>query len=133
MKAEGKTRSDTPGDSAELLARTKRFALDVIHLYSKLPSDTVCQVLGRQLLRSATSVGAHYREAQRAKSTPDFISKVEGSLQELDESLYWLELLEESGMADRASVIPLKSEAGELLAIFVTIAKSAKRTLTKEK
>jgi four helix bundle protein len=90
-------------------------------------------VLGRQLLRSATSVGAHYREAQRAKSTPDFISKIEGGLQELDESLYWLELLEESGMADRASVIPLKSETGELLAIFVTIAKSARRTSTKKK
>ena len=133
MKAEGKTRGETPRDSAELLARTKRFALDVIHFYSKLPSDTVCQVLCRQLLRSATSFGAHYREAQRAKSTPDFVSKIEGGLQELDESLYWLERLEEFGMADRASVIPLKSEAGELLAIFVTVAKSAKRTLTKEK
>ncbi len=133
MKAEGKTRGETPRDSAELLARTKRFALDVIHFYSKLPRDTVCQVLGKQLLRSATSFGAHYREAQRAKSTPDFVSKIEGGLQELDESLYWLELLEESGMADRASFIPLKSETGELLAIFVTIAKSAKRTLTKEK
>ena len=133
MKAEGKTKVDTPRDCAERLVRTKRFALRVINLYSELQGSTVCQVLGKQLLRSATSVGAHYREAQRAKSTPDFISKVEGSLQELDESLYWLELLEESAMADRASVIPLKSEAGELLAIFVTIAKSAKRTLTKEK
>ena len=133
MKVEGRTRGDTPRNSAELLVRTKRFALSVINLYSALPGNTVCQVLGKQLLRSATSVGAHYREAQRAKSTPDFISKVEGSLQELDETLYWLELLEESEIADRASVIPLKSEAGELLAIFVTIAKSAKRTLTKEK
>jgi len=133
MRDEGKTKDETPRDSAKLLARTKRFALDVIRFYSKLPSTTVCQVLGRQLLRSATSVGAHYREAQRAKSTPDFISKIEGGLQELDESLYWLELLEESGMADRASVISLKSETGELLAIFVTIANSAKRTLTKEK
>lgn len=78
-------------------------------------------------MKSATSVGAHYREAQRAKSTPDFISKVGEGLQELDETLYWLELLEESEMADPASVTPLKSEAAELLAIFVTIAKSAKK------
>ncbi len=133
MKAEGKTKGETPRDPAKLLARTKQFSLNVIHLYSKLPSNTVCQVLGRQLLRSATSAGAHYREAQRAKSIRDFISKIEGGLQELDESLYWLELLEESGLADRASVIPLKSETGELLAIFVTIAKSAKGTSTNKK
>jgi len=112
MKAEGKTTGAMPRGSTELLVRTKRFALSVINLYSALPGNTVCQVLGKQLLRSATSVGAHYREAQRAKSTPDFISKVEGSLQELDETLYWLELLEESDTSESASVIPLKSEAG---------------------
>jgi four helix bundle protein len=135
MRDEGERTSqgETTRDSADLLARTKRFALDVIHFYSKLPNTTVCQVLGRQLLGSATSVGAHYREAQRAKSTPDFISKIEGGLQELDESLYWLELLEDSETAGPASVIPLKSETDELLAIFVSIARSAKRTSAKKK
>jgi four helix bundle protein len=62
-----------------LAARTKRFALEIIQLYSALPKSTVAQVLGRQLLRSGTSVGAHYREANRAKSNADFISKVEGA------------------------------------------------------
>lgn len=113
-------------NSSELLARTKKFAIAIIKLYSELPSSAVGQVLGRQLLRSATSVGAHYREAQRAKSMPDFISKIEGGLQELDESIYWLELLEESGLGHKAAIPALKSEASELLAIFVAIAKSAK-------
>lgn len=79
-----------------LIERTKQFALAIIRLYSHLPKSGEAQVLGKQVLRSGTSVGAHYREAQRAKSNPDFISKVQGALQELDETLYWLELLEES-------------------------------------
>ena len=110
----------------DLVGRTRRFALDVIMFYSTLPSTTVCQVLGKQLLRSATSVGAHYREAQRAKSRPDFVSKIEGALQELDETGYWLELLEESGNADAIAVKQLQKENQELLKIFVTIAKSSK-------
>ena len=79
MKAEN-------NDPGNLIVRTRRFALDAIQLYSVLPKTTVAQVLGKQFLRSATSVGAHYREAQRAKSTPDFVSKIEGALQELDET-----------------------------------------------
>ena len=69
------------------------FALRIIKLYAALPKTTEAQVLGKQILRSGTSVGAHYREACRAKSDADFISKIEGALQELDETLYWLELL----------------------------------------
>ena len=76
--------------------RAKDYALQAIHLYTKLPKRTEAQVLGKQLLRSATSVGAHYREACRAKSRADFINKLEGGLQELEESAYWLELLSES-------------------------------------
>ena len=81
-----------------LILRTKRFALDILSFYSSLPKQVEAQILGKQLLRSGTSVGAQYREAQRAKSTADLISKVQGSLQELDETAYWLELLEESGL-----------------------------------
>ena len=80
----------------DLKTRTKDFALEIIRLYATLPRRTEAQVLGRQVLRSGTSVGAHYREAQRAKSNADFISKIEGGLQELEETQYWLELLGES-------------------------------------
>lgn len=72
----------------DLQQRTKDFALRIIRLYVSLPKTTEAQVLGKQVLRSGTSVGAHYREAQRAKSDADFISKIEGGLQELDETCY---------------------------------------------
>jgi len=110
----------------EMLQRTKRFALDVIRLFSSLPRVIVAQVLGRQLLRAGTSVGAHYREACRAKSNADFISKIESALQELDESTYWLELVEEAQIARSPQVQPLKTEANELIAIFVSVVRSVK-------
>jgi four helix bundle protein len=113
-------------DQHGIRMRTRRFALDVIALYSSLDKATVSQVLGRQMLRSGTSVGAHYREACRAKSNADFISKVEGALQELDESLYWLELLGDSHSAMPEHIGPLAREANELISIFVTITKSVK-------
>ena len=95
----------------DLKGRTKAFALRVIRLYVALPKSVEAQVLGKQLLRSGTSVGAHYREAQRAKSDADFISKIEGALQELDETVYWLELVEEAGIfaAERLTSLPLRS------------------------
>ena len=74
---------------ADLKHRTKQFALRIIRLYSALPRRAVGGVVGLQLLRSGTSIGAQYREAQRAKSDADFISKIEGALQELDETQYW--------------------------------------------
>jgi four helix bundle protein len=76
-----------------LKTRTKAFALQIIRLYAARPKTTEAQVIGKQTLRSGTSVGAHYREATRARSTAEFISKVEGGLMELEESGYWLELL----------------------------------------
>ena len=106
--------------------RTKRFALAVIRLYASLSRSTVDQVLGKQVLRSATSIGAHYREACRAKSNADFVSKIEGALQELDETVYWLELLRESDAAKTAAVEPLETEANELISIFVTVSRSVK-------
>jgi four helix bundle protein len=110
----------------ELLARTKAFSLATVRFYSTLPRDTVAQILGRQLLRSATSVGAQYREAQRAKSIADFLSKTEGALQEADEAGYWLELLEESGIGAQGATEPLRAEADELVAILVAITRTAK-------
>jgi four helix bundle protein len=110
----------------DLKVRTKRYALAIIRLYSSLPKDTVAQVLGKQLLRSGTSVGAQYREAFRAKSRADFISKMEGALQELDETQYWLELLADSGILPTSKLAPVLDETNQLTAIFVTIVKNTK-------
>ena len=83
------------------------------------------------MLRSATSVGAQYREANRGKSIPDFISKIEGALQELDETAYWLDLLSESGIDQTTELHRLRKETDELISISVTMAKSAKQRKTK--
>ena len=115
----------------DLKLRTKEFALAVVRLYSTLPRRRESQVIGDQVLRSGTSVGAHFREAQRAKSRSDFISKIEGGMQELEETVYWLELLEETGFAPVDTLKPLKTEADELMAIFVTIARKTKARLNK--
>ena len=88
-------------------------------------------VLGRQMFRSATSVGAQYREANRGKSIPDFIIKIEGALQEHDETSYGLDLLSESGVGKSPNLETLQNETNELIAIFVTIAKSAKQKIIK--
>jgi four helix bundle protein len=98
----------------------------VVRFYVKLPRSGEYFVLGRQVLRSGTSVGAHYREASRAKSNADFISKMEGALQELEETAYWLELLTEAGLVDNDSLKPLVTETNELTAIFVTVVKRVK-------
>jgi four helix bundle protein len=112
----------------DLRARTKKYALRVIRLFRALPrKDAVADVLGKQLLRSATSVAAHYREACRAKSDLDFISKLEGAQQELDESELWLELLADSGVIKPRLIEPLRQETDELIAIFVTMTKNVKR------
>jgi len=85
------------------------------------------QIIGKQVLKSGTSVGAHYREGVRARSNAEFISKLEGGMQELEETSYWLELIIESGLLHEKRVTPLLSEANELMAIFVTIVKNTKR------
>ena len=109
-----------------LKERTKQFALRIIRLYLALPSRGLTQVLGTQILKSGTSVGAHYREAQRAKSNADFISKIEGALQELDESIYWLELLTDSNVIAAKRLEGLRQEAEELMSILVTIVRKVK-------
>ncbi len=115
-------------EKMDLKKRTKAFALRIVRLYTALPNSTVAQVLGKQVLRSGTSVGAHYREASRARSSAEFISKLEVALQELDETLYWLELLEEGATVPSASLTNLKAEAEELIAIFVSSVKTAKHS-----
>jgi four helix bundle protein len=113
-------------EKRDLKERTKDFALRIIRLYTSLPNKVEAQVIGKQILRSGTSVGAQYREAQHAKSDADFISKIEGSTQELEETLYWLELLEGAEIIGAPQLSSLKEETTELLAIFVSIAKKVK-------
>jgi four helix bundle protein len=114
-------------DEKDLRVRTKSFARRIIRLYVALPkNNAVAQVLGRQALRSGTSVGANYREANRARSKPEFISKIGDCLKEADETLYWLELLLEENFLSGRRLQPLLNETNELLAILTTIAKHAK-------
>ena len=110
----------------DLKQRTKLFALRIIKLFTSLPKTAEAQVIGKQVLRSGTSVGAQYREACRSRSDSEFISKMTSSLQELDETGYWLELLVESGVVSVEKLTPLRQECEELTAIFVTILKRAK-------
>ncbi len=109
-----------------MLERTKAFALRIIRLYSDLPESTEARVIGKQLLRSGTSVGAHLREGKRSRSDAEMISKTEGALQELEESVYWLELLVDSGLVKSESLADLMKEADELTAILVSSAKTLK-------
>ena len=117
----------------DLKTRTKSFSLRIIKLYCALPKSTEAQVIGKQILRSGTSVGAHYREGMRARSNAEFISKVEGGLQELEESQYWLELLVESKIIKENLLTDLYQESEELKAIMITCAKNAKKKLPLKK
>ena len=114
-------------ETPELRARTKMFARRIIRLYCALPkTDTAAQVLGKQVLRSGTSIGANYREAQRGRSKAEFISKIGDCLKEADETCYWLELLLEENFVPAKRLQPLLDEANELLAILTTISKRSK-------
>ena len=110
----------------DLKLRTRDFAVRIIKLYSALPKSTEAQVRGRQILRLGTSIGAQYRESQYAKSDADFVSKIQGSLQELEETLYWIELLEEMLVFQPEKLVAIKREANELKGILITIAKKVK-------
>ena len=114
--------------SRDLRVRTKAFALRIVRLYSALPKTTESQVLGKQMLRSGTSVGAHYREAKRARSAAEFVSKIEVGLQELEETIYWLELLHDAEIIQPSFLRGLLKEAQELASIFVASAKTAKKS-----
>jgi four helix bundle protein len=116
-------------ENKDLRDRTKEFAIRVIRMYSNLPKSTEAQVLGKQVLRSGTSIGANYREACRARSKAEFVAKVGDCLKELDETGYWFELLVESEKVASESLEPLQKECDELLAILTTIAKKCKSSL----
>lgn len=109
-----------------LLDRTKNFALRIIRMYSALPKSTEAQVMGKQLLRSGTSVAANYREANRSRSDAELKAKLGIVEQELDESLLWIELLVESGIVAESRVAELKQECEELLKMIVTSIKTLK-------
>ena len=117
MKDEGQT---------DLVERTTEFALRVVKMFVALPKTEEARVLGRQVLRSGTSVGANYREAQRARSKAEFIAKIGDCLKELDETSYWLELLVRSEIIPQTKLAALRDETNQLLAIFTTISKKSK-------
>lgn len=110
----------------ELSNRTKQFALRVMRLFSALPASDLARVIGKQLLRSGTSVGANYREACRARSDAELLSKLGIVEQELDESIYWMELLVDGEIVPATRLGELMTEAEELMKIVVTSIKTIK-------
>src|SRR6478672_11663762 len=105
----------------DLRERTKAFALRIIRMFSRLPKTAEAQVLGKQVLRSGTSIGANYREAFRGRTRAEFIAKCGDCLREIEETAYWLELMVESEIVSASNLLPLRNEIDELTAIFATI------------
>ena len=111
--------------------RTKQFALRIIRLVEGLPKNKVTDVIGRQLLKSGTSVGANYRAACRAKSKADFIYKLGIVEEEADESLFWLEILVEAKIVAQNRIEELMVEADEIVSIIITSIKTARKNKEK--
>lgn len=122
----------TPEAPQDLRTRTTEFALRIVRPYISLPKSTEAQVLGKQMLRSGTSVGANYREGHRAKSDADIVNKFGTLLQELDETDFWLDLLVRAGIISAQKVGPLIKETNELIAIFTTIVTKIKKRMNKK-
>lgn len=114
------------GNREDLRARTKRFALRILQLYKHLPSEDSARIVGKQLLRSGTSVGANYRAACRARSKAEFISRMGIVLEEADETVFWLELLLDGGIVRPDKLDLLIRESNELTSIFVASLRTAK-------
>jgi four helix bundle protein len=110
----------------DLRERTFQFARRIVRLCSKLPSSTVSSVFRNQLLRSGTSVGANYREARRGRSKAEFLSKAGECLRELDESLYWIELIQAEKLLPSEMLKELLDETHQLIAIFVSLLKTGR-------
>ena len=113
-------------DADEMKQRTRRFALRVVNLVESLPPSRTADVIGKQLLRCGTSVGANYRASCRAKSPADFIAKMGIVEEEADETIYWIELLIESGIIKKSRVEELLDEADQIVAIVVSSIKTAR-------
>lgn len=118
-------------NSDELRGRTKQFALRIIRMSAALPRNRVGDILGRQVLRSGTSIGANYREALCASSRKQFVYALEIVVRETDETVYWLELITESSLLKPARIRSLLQEANELLAIFTATIRTTKRNSNK--
>ncbi len=118
-------------DAEELKARTKRFGLEVVKVVESLPVNKVANIIGSQLLRCGTSVGANYRSACRGRSKADFISKAGIAIEEADETIYWIEVLIEAGILKEETLQPLMKEANELVAILTASVKTARGNLVK--
>jgi len=120
--------------SDEMRARTKRFAAAIIRLFVSLDKRSEeLRILGKQMLRAGTSVGANYREASRARSDSEFIAKIELCVQEADETQYWLELLRDDCGVTGELLRVIWAEADELIRIFVTMSKNTKKRRDEEK
>lgn len=113
-------------EAVDLRDRTKAYAVRVVRLFDALPRTEVARVLGRQVLRSGTSVGANWREAHRSRSDAEFVAKVGDCIKELDETAYWLELLIESEVVTADRLVELRDETDQLLAILITIVKKVR-------
>jgi len=111
-----------------MLLRSKAFALRIITLHGSLPKGQVASTIGKQLLRSGISVGAHYREAQRARSPAEFLTKIEVAQQELDETAYWLELLVDADVFTQSRLADLRDEADQIQRILTTIARKRRNS-----
>lgn len=111
----------------ELKARTKAFAVRVVHLFRALPRSEEGRVIGRQLLRSASSVAANYRAVCRSRSRAEFAAKMGVVVEEADETVFWLEFVVDAGLMPENRLLPLLKEANELLAIFA----ASQRTVRK--
>jgi four helix bundle protein len=114
-------------NAEELKGRTKQFGIRVIRLVESLPKSKSANIIGNQLLRSATSVGANYRAACRGRSKAEFIAKIGICIEEADESHYWMEILAETGLASEERMTDLMKEASELTAILTASAKTARK------
>ncbi|HSX25415.1 MAG TPA: four helix bundle protein [Chlamydiales bacterium] len=126
MKSENVGASPPHPVKGDLRDRTKKFAIRVVNLYTHLPKTMAAGMIGKQLLRSGTSAGAHLREAYRGRSKAEFVAKLDLTLQELDESLYWLELLMDTKLIPKNRLSSLYKEAEELVAIFTSVSKKTK-------
>lgn len=119
--------------SEQLKGRTKEFAIRIVNLFRALPKTDEARTIGRQVLRSGTSVAANYRAACRARSKAEFISKIGTVVEEADETVLWLELLVDTGIAQESKMKNLLGEANELLAIFAASQNTAKRNRGRTK
>ncbi len=119
--------------TVDLKDRTKKFALEIIHLVESLPYSPSNKVIGNQILRSGTSIGANYRSACRGRSRPEFIAKLGVAIEEADETIYWLELLIDTNPARQEVLTPLITEAQELVSILTASSKTAQANLTQSR